>query len=83
MDALEKEVKAELEDSRFDNRRHGTRACYRAGCRGPLCKREVRRIRRRYREPAGEPYQGALDKMLEPFQEEHNRDFFSREKASA
>lgn len=83
MNALEQEVKEEVEDPRFMEKRHGTRACYRAGCRGPLCKRSERLIRRRYRTAAREPYQSSLDELLLPFQEEHNKDFINREKASA
>lgn len=83
MNALEQEVKTEVDNPLFTTRRHGTRACYRAGCRGPLCKREIRRIRRRYRETSGVPYQDSLDQMLAPYQEQHNAEFNSRDKASA
>ena len=83
MNTLEQEVKEEVDNPLFITKRHGTRACYRAGCRGPLCKRSERIIRRRYRDAAREPYQNSLDQLLLPLQEQHNQEFKSREKASA
>lgn len=36
------DVKAELSDPHFASRRHGSRATYALGCRGPLCKKKER-----------------------------------------
>lgn len=78
MSSLEDSVKKELEDPAFSNRRHGTRPCYRAGCRGPLCKRFIRLQRREYR-GTGPGYHEELDKMLEPYQQAHDSTFEVRE----
>lgn len=83
MSTLEQEVQEEVTNPLFITKRHGTHGCYRAGCRGPLCKREVRRIRRRYRDSTGSGYMSHIDQQLAPYQEQHDTEFNSREKASA
>lgn len=40
--ALLERVRAELEDEKFLNRTHGTRATYAEDCHGPLCQKSER-----------------------------------------
>lgn len=77
MSSLEELVRQELEDPDYLHRPHGTRRCYRAGCRGPLCKRFIRQQRREYR-GSGPGYQEELDKILEPYQEKHDEELARR-----
>lgn len=72
------EVNAEINDPKYAHRRHGTRMCYREGCRGPLCKRYERVLRRKYRN-SGPGYHAAIDQMLEPIQAAHDREFEDRD----
>lgn len=49
------DVKNELADPNFASRRHGSRATYALGCRGPLCRKKERdraRIRNKTRAQA-------------------------------
>lgn len=63
--AMADDVRAELEDPKYENRQHYSRATYALGCRGPLCRlRETHRGRERNEErarEAGREYTPALD----------------------
>lgn len=75
MDDLRELVEKELADESFSTRTHGRSSTYRDGCRGPLCMRANRSRHRRLRSGDEDDYgyQGILDKMLEPFQADHDR----------
>lgn len=50
VEQLYREVQAELEDTDYKSRRHGVKATYSAGCRGPLCRKGNRdAVREKYR----------------------------------
>lgn len=82
------DVKDELEDPRYANRQHGTRATAALHCTGPLCKKAARdRQRRRNQEEArrkGKPYQPSIhrlydrDELLESIIAWHKRDLALR-----
>lgn len=59
---LPDDVKFELEDKRYGDRTHGTRATYAEGCHGPLCRKAERdRGRKRH-----ESRQMAAGKIVTP-----------------
>src|SRR6478735_2729430 len=39
---IPEDIKAEILDKAYAARTHGNRACYAAGCRGPLCRKAER-----------------------------------------
>jgi|SRR6478736_2577318 len=52
---IPEDIKAEILDKAYAARTHGNRACYAAGCRGPLCRKAERdRGLIRHREKAQE-----------------------------
>lgn len=75
IDDLKLLVEQELAEEQFSGRTHGRGSTYRDGCRGPLCQRANRNRHKRLRTgEAANGYQAILDRMLEPFQKQHEQD---------
>jgi hypothetical protein len=84
--ALLELVRAELEDEKFVNRTHGTRATYAENCHGPLCQKSERdrgRIRHAVRQRSKgkqvvrrvrSESQVKLDNLLNEIIRQHRRD---------
>lgn len=82
-----KDIKDELNDPRYANRKHGSRATYAKGCDGPLCSKAERdrsraRNERRAKDAGRDYVPGRRisdrDVLLEAVEEWHSKNLLAR-----